>query len=65
MFGTYERELLESCAIYRDVYEAQNKRGSDADFDQLEGIGADPLSQRFDPAFAHELKAATSTAEGR
>ena len=63
-FGT-EGELLESCAIYRDVYEAQNKRGSDADFDQLEGIGSDPLSQRFDPAFAHELKAATSTSEGR
>ena len=53
-FGT-EEELLETCSIYRDVYEAQNKKGNDADFDKLEGFGHDPLSQRFDPAFADEL----------
>lgn len=57
-FGT-EEELLESCQIYRDVYEAQTKAGSGADFDELEGVGHDPLSQRFDPAFADELEAAT------
>jgi ATP-binding cassette subfamily B protein len=53
-----EWELLKSCDIYRDVYEAQNKAGSEADFDKLEdveGIHYDPVSQRFDPAFANEL----------
>ncbi|MBR3318042.1 MAG: ABC transporter ATP-binding protein [Atopobiaceae bacterium] len=56
-FGT-EAELLETCDIYRDVYEAQNKAGSEADFDPLEGGAVDPLSQRYDPAFASELAAA-------
>ena len=53
-FGT-EQELLETNQIYRDVYEAQTKAGADADFDELEGIAYDPLSQRFDPAFSGEL----------
>lgn len=51
-----EAELIQTCDIYRDVYDTQNRQGSDADFDELEGIGHDPLSQRFDPAFANELK---------
>lgn len=53
-----EQELIQTCDIYRDVYETQNKAGSEADFDQLEGvenIHYDPVSQRFDPAFADEL----------
>ena len=53
-FGT-EGELLETCDIYRDVYETQNRAGAQADFDKLEGVEFDPLSQRNDPAFAHEL----------
>lgn len=63
-----EWQLLESCDIYRDVYETQNKAGSEADFDQLEGIAYDPMSQRNDPAFADELpEHAThvTTTEGR
>jgi len=51
-----EAELLESCAIYRDVYEAQNKAGSGADFDSPGSVAFDPMSQRNDPAFAHELR---------
>lgn len=59
-----EAELLETCSIYRDVYEVQNRAGAEADFDTPDGAspyepgGAahDPLSQRFDPAFADELK---------
>ena len=51
-----EDELIQTCDIYRDVYQTQNKQGGEADFDKLEGIGSDPLSQRFDPAFANELK---------
>lgn len=50
-----EEKLIETCDIYRDVYETQNKQGSEADFDALEGISYDPLSQRFDPAFHDEL----------
>ncbi|MBP3894177.1 MAG: ABC transporter ATP-binding protein [Atopobiaceae bacterium] len=50
-----EKQLLKTCDIYRDVYEAQNKAGSAADFDQLEGVAYDPMSQRNDPAFADEL----------
>ncbi len=56
-----EAELIKTCDIYRDVYETQNKQGSEADFDELEGIGRDPLSQRFDPAFANELNNMPST----
>ena len=44
-----------ACAIYRDVYETQNKAGAEADFDKPEGFTYDPVSQRFDPAFADEL----------
>ena len=51
-----EQELLETCAIYRDVYEVQNKAGSEADFDEPSGVAFDPMSQRNDPAFAHELR---------
>ena len=51
-----ENELLETCDIYRDVYEAQNRQGSEADFDSLEGIAFNPMSQRYDPAFADELR---------
>ena len=58
-------ELIETCDIYRDVYEAQNKAGAEADFDTPEGIGHDPLSQRFDPAFANELPVDVRTQEGR
>ncbi|MDO4797087.1 MAG: ABC transporter ATP-binding protein [Coriobacteriales bacterium] len=53
-----EERLLKTCNLYRDVYETQNKQGSEADFDKLEGIEGvtyDPLSQRFDPAFSTEL----------
>ena len=50
-----EEELIKSCDIYRDVYETQNKAGGEADFDKLEGIHYDPISQRFDPAFSDEL----------
>ncbi|MDO4807552.1 MAG: ABC transporter ATP-binding protein [Coriobacteriales bacterium] len=50
-----ESELIETCAIYRDVYETQNKAGAEADFDKPEGFTYDPVSQRFDPAFADEL----------
>lgn len=50
-----EHELLATCDIYRDVYETQNKAGAEADFDSLEGIAYDPISQRFDPAFEDEL----------
>ena len=50
-----EAELIETCDIYRDVYETQNKVGNEADFDKLEGIDYDPISQRFDPAFSDEL----------
>ena len=53
-FGT-EEELLASNQIYRDVYEAQNKSGSEADFDEP-GATYDPMSQRNDPAFADELR---------
>ena len=53
-FGT-EEELLASDEHYRSVYEAQNRKGSDADFDHAAGVGGDPLSQRLDPAFAGEL----------
>lgn len=60
-----EAELVETCDIYRDVYETQNKQGSEADFDELEGIGRDPLSQRFDPAFADELAPRGTAKEGR
>ena len=63
-FGT-EEELLESCSIYRDVYEVQNKAGSEADFDEPGAVRYDPLSQRNDPAFADELRAATLGREGR
>ena len=59
-FGT-EDELLKDCKIYRDVHEVQTKVGSGADFDELESMGRDPLSQRFDPAFADEFEAATVT----
>ncbi len=59
-----EAELIETCDIYRDVYETQNKAGSEADFDSLEGIDVDPLSQRFDPAFADELPK-SARAQGR
>ncbi len=54
-----EAELLETNQIYRDVYEAQNKSGSDADFDDPDGGASafDPMSQRNDPAFADELRA--------
>ena len=51
-----EAELLESCDIYRDVYETQNRAGANADFDAKEGVVYDPLSQRNDPAFADELR---------
>ena len=51
-----EAELLESCDIYRDVYETQNRAGANADFDAKEGVAYDPLSQRNDPAFADELR---------
>ncbi|MBR3328298.1 MAG: ABC transporter ATP-binding protein [Atopobiaceae bacterium] len=60
-----EEKLIETCDIYRDVYETQNKAGSEADFDTPEGIGHDPLSQRFDPAFANELPVDVRTQEGR
>ena len=50
-----EAELLETCTIYRDVYEVQNKAGSEADFDEPGSVAYDPMSQRNDPAFAHEL----------
>ena len=50
-----EAELLETCDIYRDVYEAQNKAGAEADFDNEFEFVYDPISQRFDPAFADEL----------
>ena len=53
-----EAELLETCSIYRDVWEAQNKAGAEADFDTPDGIPYDPMSQRNDPAFADELEAA-------
>lgn len=56
-----EPELLRTCDIYRDVYETQNKAGAEADFDQLEGIKYDPMSQRNDPAFADELANAQKT----
>lgn len=56
-FGT-EEELIATNPIYRDVYETQNKKGSTADFDKLEAGTYDPLSQRFDPAFADELTTA-------
>ena len=51
-----EWELLKSCDIYRDVYEAQNKAGAEADFDTPDGVPYDPMSQRNDPAFADELR---------
>ena len=51
-----EAELLESCTIYQDVYEAQNRAGSEADFDAPGGSAFDPMSQRNDPAFADELR---------
>ena len=51
-----ERELLKTCSIYRDVYEAQNKAGAEADFDTPDGVPYDPMSQRNDPAFADELR---------
>lgn len=50
-----EAELLKTCDIYRDVYETQNKAGAEADFDTPGGFRYDPVSQRFDPAFANEL----------
>lgn len=50
-----EAELLETCDIYRDVHEVQTRVGASADFDRLEGLAYDPLSQRNDPAFADEL----------
>lgn len=50
-----EAELLETNQIYRDVYEAQNKAGSEADFDEPGSSSYDPMSQRNDPAFANEL----------
>ncbi len=50
-----ESQLLKTCEIYRDVYETQNKVGAEADFDSLEGLVFDPMSQRNDPAFADEL----------
>ena len=50
-----EEELLETCPIYRDVWEVQNKAGSEADFDGVDESGFNPMSQRNDPAFAHEL----------
>ncbi len=50
-----EAKLIETCDIYRDVHDTQNKAGAGADFDKLEGIAYDPISQRFDPAFASEL----------
>jgi ATP-binding cassette subfamily B protein len=55
-----EAELLETNQIYREVFEAQNKAGSEADFDGMDSqVAANPLSQRYDPAFAHEIAAAT------
>lgn len=51
-----EEDLLKTCDIYRDVYETQNKAGAEADFDTLEGVPYDPMSQRYDPAFADELR---------
>ena len=51
-----EAKLLESCTIYQDVYEAQNRAGSEADFDAPDGSVFDPMSQRNDPAFADELR---------
>ena len=53
-FGT-EQELLATNQIYRDVYEAQNKAGSEADFDELDGVGYNSVSQRYDPAFVNEM----------
>ena len=61
-FGS-EAELLETCDIYRDVYETQNRAGSQADFDRLEGLEYDPMSQRNDPAFADELERAQTRAK--
>ncbi len=58
-----EEDLLKTCDIYRDVYETQNKAGAEADFDSLEGVPYDPMSQRNDPAFADELRSARSTNE--
>ncbi|MDO4537403.1 MAG: ABC transporter ATP-binding protein [Coriobacteriales bacterium] len=52
-----EAELLETNQIYRDVFEAQNKTGNEADFDPIDAVVSDPLSQRNDPAFAHEINA--------
>lgn len=60
-----EQQLIETCDIYRDVYQTQNKAGAEADFDSLEGASYDPLSQRFDPAFADELPADARLREGR
>ncbi|MDO5708784.1 MAG: ABC transporter ATP-binding protein [Coriobacteriales bacterium] len=51
-----EEELLETCDIYRDVYEVQNRAGAEADFDEIDRPVYNPLSQRFDPAFADELR---------
>lgn len=51
-----EAKLLVSCTIYQDVYEAQNRAGSEADFDAPGGSAFDPMSQRNDPAFADELR---------
>ncbi len=51
-----EDELLQTSPIYREVYEVQNRVGSGADFDRQQDVVSDPLSQRNDPAFAHELE---------
>ncbi len=49
-FGT-EEELLETCDLYRDVYDTQNSAGYFADFDNPPEPNYDPVSQRYDPAF--------------
>ena len=51
-----ENELIETCSIYRDVYETQNAVGAFADFDSVDNVVFDPMSQRNDPAFADELR---------
>ncbi|MDI9590198.1 MAG: ABC transporter ATP-binding protein [Acidobacteriota bacterium] len=55
-----ESELIETCEIYRDVYETQNSAGHFADFDASD-VEYDPMSQRNDPAFAGELKGTINT----
>ena len=51
-----EDELIETCDIYREVYETQNSEGYDADFDFPPVYEYDPVSQRYDRAFADELE---------